>query len=380
VLSWFNQPTTSEQVLCFLLGGTLRDSTFLASVFDNRATVTLALGPEVALFFFSGRSVCSQLIDPEAPWKHIYMPGDVVQSDPRRYGHRWVPVGVNDVLPEARSDILVKTETMSDEICRYFKLDPRTALPCIVILTKNNPQPFVISTVGAASLKRVLKFFRAVRDIATLLQVEGYLSLPSFTAEALTLAEGVRQLEEKQKELKARMEETVALAASLLEPFGIGQVVRDEVTPYYADRVFEILGLHRKEPNSGRRILPEVRSSAENAVQDPAIHAQLRKLKSLGKQYTENQKSLVDRRRRVEELLSMDLVTKVRDKESFQTVEDRLADVVELYQGKFKWDRRFRSLKDIARALSQVAATSKSLPTAAKAVTELGSIGQSDAR
>ena len=143
IVDWFNDPTTNERILCIPIADTHRDRDLLGSLFDDRSRLSAMLGPEVAFFLFAPGPHAELVARDDGSGKYSIVPGLVLPG--AASGNRWRPIPISDVPLTERDAIIQRTQGITAELRDFFDLD-RDSLPCLVFLTKNNDDPFVIRT------------------------------------------------------------------------------------------------------------------------------------------------------------------------------------------------------------------------------------------
>lgn len=245
---------------------------------------------------------------------------------------------------KVNKQILQASKVITHQTSDYFKLGVDD-IPCILLLSKGNPEPFVILTKGEADIQAFYVMLKDLRKIADSLPDAFDLDLPLKTAHYL-MEEG-RLAEAKSAFKKADLEVQEAREACVesLHQYGMSsEVSRDLLTVDASLKsTWHVLGrVHaHPQPEKARAYNPIFRQ----ALQDTKFQEQCRRLNfALKKRYlAQNQLTKCEgEARALQGFLA---------KRNFRTVEAAINSLCKKFEHKFVWRARMRPLRDVLEKL-----------------------------
>lgn len=100
VLEWFQRPETTERLLCLFVAGELTDPTFFGELVDNKETIDVLSGSEIAIFLFTRNNEQPLEFLSQGGNRH-YVCGQYIGSGSLRHKH----ISEIDVSPTVRAQI-----------------------------------------------------------------------------------------------------------------------------------------------------------------------------------------------------------------------------------------------------------------------------------
>jgi hypothetical protein len=355
VVEWFNEQAR-ENMLCLLVARTPQDAVLLDSLYANRERISDDLGKSLALFLFTGQDVepeQSVWLSDDTLSTYLIVPGLEKASAGTTYrgnlARSWKPMPVNMYQNLDRDALVQRSQGMAGELCEYFQL-ARTETPCIILLTRNNPEPFVVRTRGMANLKGFEKFLSEVGGISKILRKQGLLDLPIAFAEAMALIDSRDEDRVKIQEERRLLSEVIPRTVEALMAAGCGDALKD-VDPENAYQVFELLGLGR-DPRARRPLTPVLRADIQEAMLDERIHGLIRQIKNSGvrlRKYSHRARELTEEieRRSNGVLLNPSLLAA-----EMTTIESRLDEICRQFESRFRWRRIGLPVREFVRLVT----------------------------
>lgn len=348
LINWFEHGSYSElKFLCLLVAGHLNDVQFFTDVFDKKEVLDAISGDEIAIFLFADEQ--GGLLEIETgegqreilPGSKLYLPKSPFDNDRYFRGmYKHISeIRVSDLHQyHLREEVIARSQSVSNEICRKFRLDTED-IPCILLLPKGNPEPFVIKTRGQADVEEFCKFIIDIRRLAATLPLDYDLHWSLQTAEKFALAEREASVKLWVTEAETELERAIEYLRDLLEQYGMPHTVCQQLfSPQTAADVWQTLGLNpgRAQP----RLAAEFSEVIQRAISESDLKKRAREVvrcaKALAKANGERNQAIGRLKKSLPKI---------------QTVQTSIDNLCERYENKFVWKARYRPIKQFVETV-----------------------------
>lgn len=170
VVDWFNERSRYPFAL-FFAAGDMRSGQLLEQVFEERESIDILSGLRIAVFLFArdGNSAIEYRKDHSLK----ILPGRVVDriTEYAAWGNEeeaFRTIHVSEIYggnaDEVKREVARHSAFATHALVDYYNLD-HADLPCILIVGRGNPEPFVIKTPGVVNVEAVLSILKDVQAI-----------------------------------------------------------------------------------------------------------------------------------------------------------------------------------------------------------------------
>lgn len=353
LVKWFEKDYNPVKFLCLLVSGHLNDSQFFKDVFDNQEALDTISGEDIAIFLFSNEQNGTLTVEVKGGEGEV-LSGQILLPNKYR-GGLWYEHISNLQKDKIRDDVIKKSQNMASEICDYFRLDYKE-IPCILLLGKGEPTPFVIPTQGEVDVKAFYDLLKELREVAktlpttydldwTLRAIKPLAQKENVTVEKTTLTEAENELQESIEHLHATLEKCEM-------PHNVCEELFNLQT---AGQVWETIGLRQDIPQPPLAVeYSEIFSKAikESDLKERAreVIRSVRNLDNAKKRLAAYEKHLLEGEKRIAELKTIKgrIDTTLTNLLTIRATIDKLC---EKFEQKFVWKARYRPIKQFAETL-----------------------------
>jgi tetratricopeptide (TPR) repeat protein len=340
ILTWFNSQQKYGKFLCLLVAGHLHDTKFFQDVLEQRLALDTISGPNIAIFLFTNDpgEVVSMKIG-EGSYKIV--PGSLLVGN----GFADYPGNIRDVRSinaqtssmnaNATQEIINASLSMANQICNHFKLGGED-IPCILVLSKGNPEPSVIPTRGEVDVQAFYSFLKGLRKIADVLPNDYDLNEPLVLAESLVKQGQLAEAETAYKRADLQFQAAKNTCVISLEGFSVSS---EQAQEFVKDgrSVRRAVGLAYRYPLLTRNLPPH--PGFQLAYEDAAFRESC---KELGRALQERKRAwqrLEERKREAKQFLKWS--------ENMRSIEEAITQLCKKYENGFLWKARLRPLRAI---------------------------------
>lgn len=332
VLTWFN--SGHSKFLCLLVAGHLRDLKFFQDVFEQRLALDTISGPNIAVLLFTNQQVGVVGIDAPLGRFEIVPGQDLGHS--KIYGLSYYRhISQLDIPIDLREKIIIASQSMANQICDHFGLEPKD-IPCILVISKGSSEPSMIPTHGEADVQAFYDFLKDLRLIADVLPNDFDLREP--LALAKSLVEQGKLAMAKATFEKAELDFQTAKIACVtsLERYSVPS---EQAQAFFKKRrsILHAVGLAYRYPLAIKEL------SSHPGFQQAYDDAVFREgCKQLGRAFHERrsaQQRFNERKKQAKQFLQWS--------ENMHSIEDAIIQLCKRYENKFVWRARLRPLREI---------------------------------
>ncbi len=156
LMQWFNRK--NDGIMCLFVGGSLNDKEILEEILNQRDAFNTISGENVYFFLFWDKQ--NELFS----INHVYGYTQVFYgADLKKIIYPIERYRISD--RHAFSEMISKSQNISIEICKYFKIDA-TCLPCMLIIERGNEKHYILQLKNRYSTQGLFNFFKEIREIA----------------------------------------------------------------------------------------------------------------------------------------------------------------------------------------------------------------------
>lgn len=346
LISWFERDRNPVKFLCLLVAGHLNDAKFFADVFDNQEALDIISGEDIAIFLFANEQegmLTVEVRDGESK----ALPGRIILPHKHLRGLWYEHISAFH-KDKIRDDVIKASQNVSSDICRQFRLDYND-IPCILLVGKGDPSPFVIPTKGEADVNEFYIFLKEFRNIAATIPATYDLDFPMSVAKRLIAEE--KEISEKISvaEAEAELQEALNHIYSVLEKYGMPHSVCEElISIKTASRVWEKVGLRRDLPQDP--LLLEYSEVLKKAFEVGDLQERVREVGRSARNLAQAKKRLIASEKRIGELKSIKARLDITVA-NFVTARDAINNLCEKFERRFIWKARYRPIKQFAEAV-----------------------------
>lgn len=346
LIAWFERDRNSVKFLCLLVAGHLNDAKFFADVFDNQEALDTISGEDIAIFLFANEQdgmLTVEVRDGESK----ALPGQILLPHKHLRG-LWYE-HISDLHKDKiRDDVIKASQNVSGDICRQFRLDYKD-IPCILLLGKGDPSPFLIPTKGEADVNEFYNFLKEFRNIATTIPITYDLDWPMSVVKRIVAEEKEASEKTSVAEAEAELQASLNHMYDVLEKYGMPHSACIElINAKTAARVWEKVGLRRDLPQDP--LFLEYSEVFKKAFEEGDLQERTREVGRSARNVAQAKKRLVASEKRISELKSIKARLDITVA-SFVTARDAINKLCEKFERKFVYKARYRPIKQFAEAL-----------------------------
>jgi hypothetical protein len=292
IVDWFHHQSKYAFAMFFASGDTY-SSRLLEDVFDARESIDILSGLRIVVFLFSGAD--HSAIEYRTDGALKILPGRILDriaeyTSVEGEDEKFRTIHISDIYSDkVKRQVTHQSSLATHALVDYYHLEV-SELPCILVVGRNEPEPYVIRTAGAADVEAVLSLLRDVQKISL-----PHVSLPlSQKKDASHRLHGAKETLQK---TQRRLELAVDACKALLEKRGIPKKIIDLVIQSDDPRDFYALSRLKEIPEA---ILPyenQLRLVAESSEYRKAavlVEKKLRYRDSAITTFKEAQKRLIE--------------------------------------------------------------------------------------
>lgn len=344
LIAWFERDRNPVKFLCLLVAGHLNDAKFFADVFDNQEALDTISGEDIAIFLFANEQegmLTVEVRDGESK----ALPGQILL--PKRLRGLWYEHISAFHKDKIRDDVIRASQNVSGDICRQFRLDYND-IPCIFLLGKGDPLPFIIPTKGEADVNEFYNFLKEFRGIAATIPTTYDLNWPMSAVKRIIAEEKETSEKTSLAEAESELQASLNLMYDVLERYGMPHSVCEElINAKTASRVWEKVGLRRDLPQTP--LLLEYSEVFRKAFEEADLRERAREVGRSARNVAQAKKRLVASEKRIKELKSIKARLDITVA-SFVTAREAINKLCEKFERKFVWKARYRPIKQFAEA------------------------------
>ena len=152
---WFHGPdNTKYDFMCLLVAGGYNDDQLISEIIKKGPTFHTITGENTVFFLFAKKENAVMLP------KHDYgiiIPGQLINTG-------WSSECISDVINydvdgSYREQIKTQSITIAQDICKFYNIQVRN-IPCILLVAKESPVPFLVSTKDWPGAEKLYEFFK----------------------------------------------------------------------------------------------------------------------------------------------------------------------------------------------------------------------------
>lgn len=366
LITWFEKDHNTYKFLCLVVAGHLNDSKFFTEVFDNQEALDTISGKDVAIFLFANEQTEALEVEVRGG-EGKALPGRILLPQNNRHGI-WYK-HISDLPKEKiRDDVIKASQNISTDICHFFRLDIKD-IPCIVLLGKGDPSPFVIPTKGEAEVKEFYNLLKELRVLASTLPAIYDLDWSFKVAKPLLEEEKVASEKMSLSEAETELQSSLTQLYATLEKYGLPHSVCEQLFNLQtAEKIWETIGLRHDLPQPPLAV--EFSEIFKKALEDGDLKDRARDVIRSARNVADVKKRLIASEKRIEELKSIKAKLDIT-LANFQTARDAINKLSEKFEKKFIWKSRYRPIKQFAETFLGVSKKANELLSLQESIKKL---------